>query len=216
MPGIECTNQDGPVISLQEPISTVPGHKHFQNKERRKTREYKTQGCCNKWVNDCGLENEVICPNMPLNAVSVWNIVEMRLLEAQKKAEERYSNSYEINGFMREHFYSFIQIYTDPIEQKVGIGVNNPRFKRKISLRLSDKLSVYSAALTAIIVGLQWVEQIKPNRIVICSDSSSALKSMKSTKTDVSGDLYITVQTDSREYNCILLWGTGTYRDSRE
>ncbi len=38
------------------------------------------------WVNECGLENEVICPNIPLNAVSVWNIVEMRLLEAQKKA----------------------------------------------------------------------------------------------------------------------------------
>ncbi len=131
---------------------------------------------------------------MPLNAVSVWNIVEMRLLEAQKKAEERYSNSYEINGFMREHFYSFIQIYTDPTEQKVGIGVNNPRFKRKISLRLSDKLSVYSAALTAIIVGLQWVEQIKPNRIVICSDSSSALKSIKSTKTDRE-DLLVEIYT---------------------
>jgi len=59
-----------------------------------------------------------------------------------------------------------------------------PRFKTEISLRLSDKLSVYSTELTAIIIGLQWVEQIKPNRIVICSDSSSALKSIKSTKTD--------------------------------
>ncbi len=31
---------------------------------------------------------------------------------------------------------------------------------------------------------MQWAEQIKTNRIVICSDSSSALKSIKSTKTD--------------------------------
>ncbi len=31
---------------------------------------------------------------------------------------------------------------------------------------------------------MQWVEQIKTNRIVICSDSSSALESIKSTKTD--------------------------------
>ncbi len=88
------------------------------------------------------------------------------------RLQERYSNSYEINVFMREQFYSFVQIYTDgskdPIEQKVGIGVYIPRFKTEISLRLSDKLSVYSTELTAIIVGLQWVEQIKPNRIVIC------------------------------------------------
>ncbi len=45
-----------------------------------------------QWVKDCGLENEVISPNMPLNGVSVWNIpepiVEMRLLEAREKAEE--------------------------------------------------------------------------------------------------------------------------------
>ncbi len=27
-------------------------------------------GNMNRWVNDCGLENEVIYPNMPLNAVS--------------------------------------------------------------------------------------------------------------------------------------------------
>ncbi len=113
----------------------------------------------------------------------------MRLLEAREKAEEIYSNSYDINFFfMREHFYYFIQVYRDgskdPLEQKVGTGMYIPRFKTKISLRLSDKLSVYSTELTAIIVGLQWVEQIKPNRIVICSDSSSALKSIKSTKTD--------------------------------
>ncbi len=47
---------------------------------------------------------------MPLNGVSVWNIpepiVEIRLLEAREKVEERYSNSYEINVYMKEQFYS--------------------------------------------------------------------------------------------------------------
>ncbi len=41
---------------------------------------------------------------------------------------------------------------------------------------------------------MQWVEQIKPNRIVICSDSSSALKSIKSTKTDRE-DLLVEIYT---------------------
>lgn len=86
---------------------------------------------------------------------------------------------------MRENFNSFVQIYTDgskdPIEQKVGIGVYIPNFKTEIILRPSNKLSVYSTELTAIIVGLQWVEQVRTNRILICSDSSSAHKSIKST-----------------------------------
>jgi len=140
------------------------------------------------------LENVVICPNMPLKGVSIWNIpepnVEMRLLGDREKAEGRYTNGYEINGFMRKKFYSCLQLYTDgskdPIEQKVGVGVYIPKFETKISLRLSDKTSVNSSALIAIIVGLQWLEQTKPNRMatVICSDSASALKSILSTKTD--------------------------------
>ncbi len=84
-------------------------------------------------------------PSMPLNCVSVWNItepiVEMRLLEAREKAEEIY-NSYEINVFIRVHFYSFIQIYTDvskdPIDQKVDIGVYIPRFNQSESIRFSQ------------------------------------------------------------------------------
>lgn len=63
-----------------------------------------------QWVKECGLENVDICSNMPLKGVSVWNIlepnVEIILLEVREKAEDRYSNSYEINGFMRENFYS--------------------------------------------------------------------------------------------------------------
>ncbi len=41
-----------------------------------------------QWVKDCGLENEVISPNMPLNGVSVWNIPEPIVeigLKKQKK-----------------------------------------------------------------------------------------------------------------------------------
>ena len=69
-----------------------------------------------------------------------------------------------------------------------------PRFKSQIILKLSDKLSVYSTELSAIIVGLQWVEQVKPNRVVICSDSSSALKSIMSTRTDRE-DLLVEIYT---------------------
>lgn len=132
-----------------------------------------------EWIRDCGMENESISLNIPLHGVSVWNfpdpIVEMRLLEAREKAEEGYLSSNEIDVFLRERFYSFMQIFTDgskdPINQTVGIGVYIPIFKTKISLRITDKLSVYSTELIAVIEGLQWIEQTKPIRTVICSDS---------------------------------------------
>ncbi len=56
--------------------------------------------------------------------VSVWNIpepiVKVRVLEAQEKAEEGYSNSY----FFLQFFYT--DGSKDPINQ-VGIGVYIPR-----------------------------------------------------------------------------------------
>lgn len=45
-------------------------------------------------------------------------------------------------------------------------------------------MSVYTAELTAIIIGLQWVEQVRPNKVVICSDSFSALSSIVHARSD--------------------------------
>jgi len=71
-----------------------------------------------------------------------------------------------------------------------------PHFKKQIRLRLTDEVSVYTAKLTAIIIGLQWVEQVRPNKIVICSDSSSALISIfhaRSDREDLIMEIYLSL-----------------------
>jgi len=51
-----------------------------------------------------------------------------------------------------------------------------PEFDINFHARVSDHLSVYSAKLIAMVMALQ---QIKPLRVVVCSDSLSVLENFK-------------------------------------
>ncbi len=43
-----------------------------------------------------------------------------------------------------------------------------------ISKRISDQLlSVYMADIVAVIIALQWVEEVKPDRVTVCTDSDT-------------------------------------------
>ncbi len=51
-----------------------------------------------------------------------------------------------------------------------------------IGKRLPDQLSVCTTEMMVIIVGLQWVEEVKIDRVVCCVDSVAALYSIKNMK----------------------------------
>ncbi len=53
-----------------------------------------------------------------------------------------------------------------------------------IGRRLSDQLSVYTAEIMAIILGLHLVEEVKPDRVVYCVDSLAALYSILNMKSN--------------------------------
>ena len=75
-------------------------------------------------------------------------------------------------------------MYTDGSKSKeecVGVGIYIPDFKISISKRASDQLSVYTAEMLAVIIGLQWVEEVRPDRVVMCTESLSILQSIQST-----------------------------------
>ncbi len=75
-----------------------------------------------------------------------------------------------------------------------GIGkkraIHIPEFKIDISKRISDQLSVYTAEIVAVIIALKWVEEVKPDRVIVCTDSLAVIKSIQS-KTSVREDLMI-------------------------
>ncbi len=62
--------------------------------------------------------------------------------------------------------------------------------KIDISKRITDQLSVYTAEPVAVIIALQWVEEVKPDRVTVCTDSLAVMKSIQS-MTSVREDLMI-------------------------
>lgn len=64
-------------------------------------------------------------------------------------------------------------------EIKVDISILElgiPEFEIHISKRHSDQLSVHTAEMVAVIISLQWVKEVRPDRVVVCTDSIAVLE----------------------------------------
>ena len=77
---------------------------------------------------------------------------------------------------------------------KVGVAFTLLEFQVKVRKRVNNEISVYTGELLAILVAVQWVEDTRPLRLVICSDSSSALKSLQFNHSDSRPDIVIEAQ----------------------
>ncbi len=75
----------------------------------------------------------------------------------------------------------------DPTSGHTSAAVYIQRFQVNIQKRITNYASVFTTELIAILLAIQWVEEVKPIRAVICSDSMSALNSL-------SGDISTTRQ----------------------
>jgi len=81
----------------------------------------------------------------------------------------------EINS----HWATSLHIYTDgsldPESTKVGCSFVVPPFKLSHCFRLSNGISIFSAELMAILLALEWVDEVKPRDVTIFSDCKSAV-----------------------------------------
>ena len=66
----------------------------------------------------------------------------------------------------------------------MGTGVYVPDVNVSACKRLTDYVLVYTAELMAMILGLRAVEEVKPLRVVISSDSAAVLSSVKMGRSD--------------------------------
>lgn len=70
-----------------------------------------------------------------------------------------------------ELYHNNIQVYTDASKasaNKIGVGFYIAEFHLAIGRRVSDGLSVLTGEMLAIVLALQWIEDIRPLRTVIC------------------------------------------------
>lgn len=83
-----------------------------------------------------------------------------------------------------DNYYGYIKFFTDeskgPETGQVGAAYVIPQLELKKAVRISNDVSAFTAETVAIILALQWVEEIKPLRGIICTDSLSALENMQS------------------------------------
>lgn len=54
---------------------------------------------------------------------------------------------------------------------------------------MSNCLAVYIVELYAIVLAFEWVEQYKPGKVLICSDTTSALTNLKAGRSNTPQDL---------------------------
>ncbi len=113
-------------------------------------------------------------------------LIDIQLHKEKHNNETSVLESLVVQKYIDLTYYSMVQIYTDgskdPDSGKTAVAVYIPLFKIKMSKITSDHISVFTAELIAILLALQWIEEIQPTKAVICTDSLSALNSLSSGK----------------------------------
>lgn len=131
----------------------------------------------NAVAEEYGLNNIEYGPNTVWGNVPLWIFpvpnVDLKLLEKKKEwSESNVDNiGYLVQDYVKNNYYNYMLLFTDgskdPGTEHVGSGAYKPEFDVVICKIINDKLSVYTAEMVAIILGLQWIEEVRPERAVI-------------------------------------------------
>ncbi|KAG5278648.1 hypothetical protein AALO_G00101240 [Alosa alosa] len=130
----------------------------------------------------------MVAPTVAISPVPPWFFpqpaVDMAMLQLVHEEAEVESLSGYVQSYIRDTYHSFRDIYTDgskdPESGRAGASIVVRGVGVGSFWRLTDEVSVYSTEIIAIAKALEWVEEARPERVVICSDSASVLSSLQS------------------------------------
>ena len=149
---------------------------------------------------EIGIEKIQFSPTVPISALPPWILpdatVDLTILERKNKDREFVCNAISVQEYI-DKFYGYVKIYTDgskSAESKVGVAFWVPEFQVRVGKRVNDEVSVYTAEMIAILLAIHWVEETRPVSVIICSDSSSVLTSLQSSKSDSRPDILIEIK----------------------
>lgn len=72
--------------------------------------------------------------------------------------------------------------YKDPDTGQTGASMVVRGIGVSFFWRLTDEVSVYSTETVAIVKALEWLEETRPEKVVICSYSAAAINSIESSR----------------------------------
>ncbi|XDV45291.1 hypothetical protein PO909_013411, partial [Leuciscus waleckii] len=136
---------------------------------------------------EAGIEDCDVSPTVILSSIPPW-IFPMPIIDLQIqmkiKNEKDILKNIIAQQYLDQTYSSWVQIFTDgskdPISGRTAAAVYIPKFQISIKKRITDHISVFTAELVAMMVALQWVEDVKPRLVAICSDSFAAITSLVS------------------------------------
>ena len=134
----------------------------------------------NNKANEYNIGNICFGSPTPRSNIAPWLFpkpdIDLNILELKNDWENDVKGQ-KASRYIKNKFSDFLEIYTDGSKDesdKVGTGVYIPDKHIRIGKRIPDKLSVYTAEMMAVIMGLQWVEKAKPVKVVENHSSSSS------------------------------------------
>lgn len=108
--------------------------------------------------------------------------VDFSILERMKE-EDSGSPDELVRARLQVYWAEHLQIYTDgsmdPASRRASFAMYIPRLRLTQGRRLSEGVSVFTSEVLAIIWALEWVEEVRPQQVVICSDSAAALMALQ-------------------------------------
>ena len=125
------------------------------------------------------------CPTVIWPAIPVWQLhvpeIDLTLLERKEKDPE-VELVYSFHCHIEERYHDCVLIFTDGSKDQesgvTGAAFFVPKMRVQGSQRTSDALHVFTVELYAILMAVQWVDQLQDRKVLICSDSVSAVKSL--------------------------------------
>ncbi len=136
----------------------------------------------------------------------VWPEVEWFVLEEKRRVKEGLNLKIVFNNQIVEKYKDYIQVYTDgakkPETEVTGLSAVVPSKLIGINRRTSNMLGAYTVEMLAILITVRWVEKTGQDKVLICSDSSSVLASIRSFYSKSRQDIpFEVLQSVTRIYN---------------
>lgn len=172
-----------------------------------------------KVAKDIGIDGIVMNHTVITPSVPPWMykmpLVDLQLNIIKNEKERCVSMNIAVVNYLNQNYNNSVQIFTDgsknPQSGYTAAAIYIPHIEQSTVKRLSNDISVFTTELMAIFIAMIWVEESNIKDTVICSDSFSALCSLKSGKSDARQDilydiLQILYRINPLDKNISFLW----------
>ncbi|VDI25062.1 Hypothetical predicted protein [Mytilus galloprovincialis] len=117
-----------------------------------------------------------------------WHLTKPRVCTQLSNLISKKDNPHlirsESNFMIDTQYRQFLKIYTDgskdPNSNKTSCAFAIPEMGIKKGFKLPKNMSIFTCELMAIFLSLIWLEEFKPNNVIVFVDSLSALQALKS------------------------------------